>query len=154
MKKLKNVFKVFQYVMLGITIVSPCLYAQAIETATLTVVVEDLRNADGVVQFSLYNKKGSIPDEYYTKYVYQQKKGISHSRAITVFKNIPIAEYAVNILHDENNNGKIDKGFLLPIEGIGFSHYSTINLFNQPNFKDASLELNSDKNIRVKIIYF
>jgi len=32
-------------------------------------------------------------------------------------------KYAINILHDEDNNGKIKKGFVLPKEGMGFSNY-------------------------------
>ncbi len=59
----------------------------------------------------------------------------------------------MNILHDENNNGKIDKGLLLPKEGIGFSNYQSIGLKNRPNFSKASFELNTDKTISVRIIY-
>jgi uncharacterized protein (DUF2141 family) len=33
-------------------------------------------------------------------------------------------KYAINILHDEDNNGKIKKGFVLPKEGMGFSNYA------------------------------
>ena len=55
--------------------------------------------------------------------------------------------YAVNILHDENNNGKIDKGLILPKEGIGFSNYSSIGLTNRPNFKKANFELAQSKTI-------
>ena len=38
---------------------------------SLTVSVSDLKNSKGVVQFSLYNKDGSIPDEHYKKYYKQ-----------------------------------------------------------------------------------
>ena len=38
------------------------------ETFSLTIKVEHLKNSDGVVQFSLYNKKGTIPDEKFKKY--------------------------------------------------------------------------------------
>jgi uncharacterized protein (DUF2141 family) len=56
-------------------------------------------------------------------------------------------------LHDENSNGKIDKGLILPKEGIGFSNYSSIGLTNRPNFKKASFELTQNKTIKVKVIY-
>lgn len=59
----------------------------------------------------------------------------------------------MNILHDENNNSKIDKGLLLPKEEIGFSNYQTIGLRNRPNFSKASFELNADKTVEVKVIY-
>ena len=59
----------------------------------------------------------------------------------------------MNILHDENNNSMIDKGLLLPKEGIGFSNYQTIGLRNRPNFSKASFELNADKTVEIKVIY-
>jgi uncharacterized protein (DUF2141 family) len=120
---------------------------------SLTIEVKDLRNSTGVVQFALYNKDGSIPDEYYEK-TYQILKGkiINGSSTIT-FEHIPPGKYAVNILHDENKNGKIDKGFIFPIEGIGFSNFQSIGFTNRPNFAKASFELKASKTINVKVIY-
>jgi uncharacterized protein (DUF2141 family) len=57
-------------------------------------------------------------------------------------------------LHDEDGNEKIKKGFVLPKEGIGFSNYQSIGIGNKPNFKKASFEVDSDKTVSVKIIYF
>lgn len=37
------------------------------ETYSLTVEVNNLQNSKGVVQFALYNKDGTIPDEEYKK---------------------------------------------------------------------------------------
>lgn len=123
------------------------------ETYSLTVEVKNLKNSKGIVQFALYNKDGSIPDENYRNYYKMQKGEIVNGASTTTFKNIPRGQYAVNILHDENRNGKIDKGFILPIEGIGFSNYEKIGLTNRATFMKASFILNSDKNIKVKIIY-
>lgn len=123
------------------------------ETYTLTVKVENLRNSKGVVQFALYNKDGSIPDEDYKNYYRLEKAKIVNGKSEITFKNLPKGKYAVNILHDENNNSKIDKGLILPKEGIGFSNYQTIGLRNRPNFSKASFELNADKTVEVKVIY-
>lgn len=41
---------------------------------SLTVVVDNFRNENGSVQFALYNKDGTIPDEKYKKY-YKILKG-------------------------------------------------------------------------------
>jgi len=123
------------------------------DTYSLTIKVKNLRNSKGVVQFALYNKDGSIPDEDYENY-YKIVKGVIVNGSSTVtFKNIPSGKYAVNILHDENKNGKIDKGFILPNEGIGFSNYQSIGLTNRPNFSKASFELKENKSISVKVIY-
>ena len=78
---------------------------------------------------------------------------MKHIKAECTFSHLPKGNYTVNILHDENNNGKIDKGLILPKEGIGFSNYSSIGLTNRPNFKKASFELTQNKTIKVKVIY-
>jgi uncharacterized protein (DUF2141 family) len=77
---------------------------------------------------------------------------VNASSKIT-FKNIPSGKYAVNILHYENKNGKIDKGFILPIEGIGFSNFQSIGFKNKPNFSKASFTVKENKSMSVKMIY-
>ena len=105
------------------------------------------------IQFALYNKDGSIPDEDFENYYKIVKGEIVNASSTITFKNIPSGKYAVNILHDENKNGKIDKGFILPIEGIGFSNFQSIGLTNRPNFSKASFELKENKTIDVTVIY-
>jgi uncharacterized protein (DUF2141 family) len=123
------------------------------ETFSLTIEVDGLRNSKGVVQFSLYNKDGSIPDEHFKKFYKKEVTDISNNTATITFYNLPEGKYAVNALHDENKNGKIDKSFILPKEGVGFSNYSSIGLTNRPKFSKASFELNSDSEIKINIIY-
>lgn len=123
------------------------------ERGSLTVEVSDLKNSNGQVIFSLYNKDGSIPDEELKNFYKNSKVDISNKSAQTTFKNLPKGKYAVNIVHDENKNGKIDKGWILPIEGIGFSNFKSIGFSNKPNFKKASFDLNTNRSITVKTIY-
>lgn len=122
-------------------------------TFSLIVKVSDLRNSNGVVQFALYNDEDSFPDEHYKKYYRKQTAKIINGRSEVTFKNLPPGKYAVNILHDENEDGKVKKGIILPKEGIGFSNYESIGLSNKPAFQKASFNLAGDKKIEVKIIY-
>jgi uncharacterized protein (DUF2141 family) len=121
---------------------------------SLKVKVNGLRNSKGVVVFALYNKDKSIPDEHFKHYYLKQTAEIKNNSSATTFENLPEGKYAVSILHDENKNGIIDKGFVLPVEGVGFSNYQSIGLTNRPKFKNASILLNSDKELTVKVIYF
>lgn len=123
------------------------------ETYSLTIEVKDLRNSIGVVQFALYNKDGTIPDEDYKQYCKILNGKIQKGIANVTFAGLPPGKYAVNILHDENENGEIDKGFILPIEGIGFSNYQSMGFSNRPNFSKAGFELKENKTINVKVIY-
>lgn len=126
------------------------------ESYNLTIKAEGFRNSKGEVIFALYNKDGSIPDEKYENYF---KKGVSqidkNGTATFTFTNLPEGSYAINILHDENKNGKIDKKFMLPIpkEGIGFSNYESIGLSNRPKFSKASFEINANLLKVINVIY-
>ncbi|MBK8501144.1 MAG: DUF2141 domain-containing protein [Saprospiraceae bacterium] len=112
------------------------------EAYSLTITVKDLRNSKGVVQFAIYNKDGSIPDEKYKKYYKKDAAAINNGTSTITFYDLSRGRYAVNVFHDENENGKIDKRFIVPKEGIGFSNYESIGLSNRPEFSKASFELN------------
>jgi uncharacterized protein (DUF2141 family) len=120
---------------------------------SLKVKVSDLRNNKGVVQFALYNKKGTIPDENYEKHYKMKTAKIVKGASYVYFTDLKPGKYAVNVLHDENSNGEIDKGWVLPVEGIGFSNYESIGLTNRPNFTKASFEIKKNSAIDIKIIY-
>ncbi len=123
------------------------------ESYSLTITVKNLRNSEGVVLFALYNKDGSIPDEKYKNYYKKDDVAIKNNMATVVFNDLPKGKYAINVLHDENKNGKIDKKFILPKEGIGFSNYESIGLTNRPKFSKASFKLNTNLTKVVNIIY-
>lgn len=123
------------------------------ETCSLTVDVSELRNSKGTVQFALYNREDAFPDEHYKKYFKKLTREIVNGASTVTFKNLPEGKYAVSILHDENNDGKIKKGIILPKEGIGFSNFQSIGFSNRPTFSKASFSVLSDKKIKVKIIY-
>jgi len=135
---------------------APVVSAVAAEpdTVALAVRVDGLRNSQGVVLFSLYNQKGSIPDEKLER-TFRQKRGhIKKGSAWVVFKKLPKGRYAVVVLHDEDNNGKVKKGLMLPTEGVGFSNYKSFGPLNRPTFEGASFEVRRKLRKRVQIIYF
>lgn len=141
--------------LIGILMI-PYLYSfsdKSLDGLSLTFEVESLRNSNGNVLFALYNKNSSIPDEHYKNYLKNGPSKIVGGKAMHTFYNLPEGKYAVNILHDENKNSKIDKGFIVPIEGIGFSNFQSIGIANRPNFTKASFDLNADKKMHVKVIY-
>lgn len=121
---------------------------------SLSVKVSNLKNDKGLVQFTLYNKDGTIPDEEYKNYFKILKSKIENGVSKVTFKDLPKGKYAMNILHDENKNGKIDKGIIFPKEGVGFSNFESIGFSNRPNFNKASFEINDNKTLSVKVIYF
>ena len=77
--------------------------ALAVQAETLTVVATGLENNQGEVQFSLYNKDGTIPDKELNKYYKMQRVSINNRQAKVVFKDLPKGRYAVNVFHDERD---------------------------------------------------
>lgn len=153
MKQLTKYFLIF-FAGLLLLVSSSSFKARAQTTEySLTAEVNNLRNADGVVIFALYNREDAFPDELYKKYFKKITGKIVNGSSSVIFENLPPGKYAVNILHDEDNDGKIKKGFFLPKEGIGFSNYQSIGLRNRPNFSKAVFELKENKSIIVKVIY-
>lgn len=153
--KINVVMKIFQILIAFIFVLSGFAFTTGDEkeTFSLTVKVADLQNSTGVVQFSLYNTEGSIPDEYFEKYYLQLTASIANNASTVTFKNIPKGTYAINILHDEDKDGKVTKGFILPIEGLGFSNFEKLNPMNRPSYEKAKFNLDADKTMNIKVIY-
>jgi len=56
------------------------------------------------------------------------------------FDDLPPGPYAVQVLHDENDNGKLDKNFLgIPSEDYGFSNNPRV--MRRATFDEARFEL-------------
>ena len=123
------------------------------KTYPLTVKVRDLRNSKGVVQFALYNTEDSFPDEHNKKHYRKLTAKIANGTSTVTFENLPVGRYAVNVLHDEDGDGKIHKGIILPKEGIGFSNFQSLKITNRPTFKKAAFNFSHNSEIEVKIIY-
>ena len=148
---MKGASKILQSFLAIALLSSFCIQKQ--ETCSLTVDVSELRNSKGTVQFALYNREDAFPDEHYKKYFKKLTGKIVNGSSTVTFENLPEGKYAVNILHDEDNDGKIKKGIILPKEGFGFSNYKSIGFSNRPSFTKASFIILNDKKIKVNIIY-
>jgi uncharacterized protein (DUF2141 family) len=60
---------------------------------------------------------------------------------VVSFGSLRPGTYAVAVLHDENENGKMDFNFLgMPLEGYGFSNDASA-LFGPPSFANAAFRL-------------
>ena len=68
-------------------------------------------------------------------------------------QGLPAGQYAVVVLHDRNNSGKMDKNFMgMPTEPVGLSNYKSIGLTNLPDYRKAAFNLNRSGSLKVKLI--
>jgi uncharacterized protein (DUF2141 family) len=107
--------------------------------------VTNLRNNKGHVLISLYRNGEGFPDNT-EKAIRKAKLVIKDKVAWVLFTGLPTGKYAAAILHDENDDQKMNKTFLgLPKEGYGFSN-NVMGTFGPPSFSKAAFNYNSGGN--------
>jgi len=89
----------------------------ASRSASLTVKITAIRNADGNLRVALRSDENTIVQG---RTVDIDPKTLT---AKVVFENVPEGSYGVAIIHDENKNGTLDFNDVgMPIEGYGYSN--------------------------------
>lgn len=126
-------------------------FSLALFGSSLRVEVENILNSNGMIEIGLYNK-----DEDFRKRE-AVFKGVDlkaqMGKISYTFKDIPEGVYAISIIHDENENLKLDNNFLgIPSEGYGFSN-NLRPMFRGANFEESKFELKGDKEITIKMGY-
>lgn len=113
----------------------------------LEIVVAGLRNQNGSLLVALYKDAESYLNEedYYRRVVIPANS----ASLLGVIRDLPAGVYAIAVLHDENDNNKMDTRFFIPREGYGFSNNVKVR-FRTPSFADTSFEV-GEKRIRLAI---
>ena len=149
MLKIRTRFFVFLFLFSLLTSFSPAFNQQ------LKVTITRLHSNQGVVLISLFKDGNGYPDDA-SKAVGKEKGYIVEKSATIIFKNVAPGNYAIAILHDENNNQKMDKTILgIPKEGYGFSN-NVSGAFGPPSYKKASFihKASAPTEILIKAKYF
>lgn len=121
----------------------------------LKVTITRLHNNNGMVLVSLFKDGVGYPDSPEKAYG-KERAYIVEKSATIIFKSVPPGSYSVAILHDENNNQRMDKNILgIPKEGYGFSNNAAA-AFGPPSYKKASFThtTNAATEIQIKTKYF
>jgi len=124
----------------------------AAETCTLDVHITGLRNQKGDAAALAYRSSNGWPEE--KDNASATESATIHGSQATVSLKVPPGKYAVAVLHDENENQKLDRNFLgIPTEGFGFSNNPPVFL-SAPSFKKAEVNVGCPiTSIHVKMIY-
>ena len=119
----------------------------------IKITVTKLRSNNGNVLVSLFKDGVGYPDDA-TKAFRKTKLSITDKKASILFSNLPSGVYTVSILHDENDDQKMNKnGLGIPKEGFGFSN-NVMGAFGPPSlsktsFKHTATSL-TQKDIRIR----
>ncbi len=109
--------------------------------STLVVQVTGIRNSKGEIRLLVFSGQDGWPDV--RDQSFRHASLAANGRAVTfTLTNMPEGRYALSVLHDENENHKLDRDlFGRPKEGIGFGNNPKIG-FTKPGWKDASVQVN------------
>jgi len=125
----------------------------ATSAARVDVAVEGLRSAKGSLRVCLTadpaNFPGCVDDADAVR------RTVPATIALVSFSGLPRGGYAVSVIHDENNNARLDTLAGIPREGFGFSRNPPIR-FGAPRFAAARFEVGSDaqrQQVRMRYIF-
>ena len=120
----------------------------------VVITVTDLRSTKGVVRACMTTREDIFP-----KCI---KDPASHRTVVPAgekveirFSGVKPGNYAIALLHDENDNGKADRALgMMPKEGYGFSRDAPVKMA-PPKFNDAVFTQGEGTNrMTIKMRYF
>lgn len=125
----------------------------AVVAFNLTVKFEKIRNDQGSIKYLVFNNEEGYPDNLKLSV----KSGSVATKDVAngiVLENLEPGSYSVSVIHDENDNDKLDTNFLgIPKEGFGFSNNPMV-MFGPPSFNKTKVEVSKDSEIMIEMKYF
>ena len=132
--------------------------ASAGSTSTITVTVTDLRASDGsyegIVRACLTSRENAFPK--CSRDPNSKSVSVRAGASVTLrFENVAPGDYAIAILHDENEDGKANRVLgMAPREGYGFSRDAPVRMA-PPSWDDAVFEMGAaPKRMTIRMRYF
>ena len=116
---------------------------------SITITVQNIKSSGGKISCSLYNQPKGFPTKG-AKVAHQRLN--ADSKGVTChFDELAPGTYAATVLHDLNDNKKMDKNFFgIPSEDWGITNNIRPNM-RAPTFDEAKFELKTSINMEVKI---
>ena len=140
----------------GITALAGLLAAMSAPAAadSVTITITDLRSSEGVVRACMTTVEDIFPR--CARDPNSHRTVVPAGETVTIrFDDVEPGNYAVAVLHDENENGKADRVLgMAPREGYGFSRDAPVRMA-PPDWDDAVFEMGAAaKNMTIKMRYF
>ncbi len=143
-----NILKISATLLLTLLIAVSNSFGQ---TKQLSITVKNIGEVKGNLLVYVYNKKEDFPKDgkFYKHFVFP----VTGQETTIILKDLPVQEYAINIVHDADSNGECNRtkiGF--PTERIGFSNNIKPKM-KVPSFDSAKIPKEATK-ISVELYEF
>lgn len=124
----------------------------SVTAADLTIHVGGLRNTNGYLRLSLYDRPETFPKG--NGRMARLKVRVQSSPMTVRFTDLLPGSYAVTVHHDEDADGKLNRNLVgMPREGYGFSNDAQVT-FGPPSFASAAVRLGrEDTAITITVRY-
>ncbi len=119
----------------------------------LKIEIVGIKGSKGKILVNLFSNAKGFPTN--PKYAYRTAElDIKEGKAYVEFTDLPYGDYAVAVLHDENDNKKMDYNLVgMPKEGYCFSN-NYRPTFKNPSFRQAGFFLERPlKTLQLEMIY-
>ena len=119
-------------------------WAQPSSHGDITVVITNIRGAEGEILISLYDKAEGFPNDRSAIIRTAVIPADASGQVMTIFEDLPYGDYAIAVLHDEDaSKGMTFGAFHLPKEGYCFSNNVKVR-FKAPKFRKAKFTLDAE----------
>ena len=139
---------------LGLMALTGALAAQPALAGEVVITVTDIRSSKGVVRACMTTREDIFPK--CIKDPGAHRTVVKANGTVEIrFTGVAPGNYAIALLHDENDNGKADRAMgMMPKEGYGFSRDAPVKMA-PPKFKDAVFaQGDGTKRMAIKMRYF
>ena len=117
---------------------------------SLNINIENINPSKGQLMIAVYNSKQLYmkTEKAFSKQILKLN---GKNLEFIQFKDLPMGEYSVAVIHDENNNGKLDTNiFGIPTEAYGFSN-NIRPKFRAANWDETKFLMNKNVGLNIKL---
>lgn len=121
-------------------------FSQDLQTGTIKIFVPNVSGTEGKVIFGLYSENTFMKKEPDFGVASEINNGTSQA----IFTEVPAGSYAIIVIHDENNNQKMDfETNGLPTEDYGTS--GEMNLYGPPIWESSKFDFDgTEKDMEIR----
>jgi uncharacterized protein (DUF2141 family) len=134
-----------------VTLIACLVMSFASAQNSIEVTVTNIKEVKGSIRVGLFGNE----DDFLKKPLDGKVVKIDGNKVTVVFSDLKAGDYAVSVIHDENDNGELDSNAMgMPKEGFAFGN-NAMGMFGPPSFEKAKVTLNGTvEKQEIKLKYF
>lgn len=113
----------------------------------LHITVQNIESSNGFLNVNLYDSEEAFLEEPVERISVPAEEG----ETVITISGLPEGQYAFSIYHDDDSDGKLDRGFLgIPKEGVGFSNDASFRT-GPPDHDEAVIEVDDGEVVETTV---